>query len=127
MRRPGTKFWALLFVVALLGCGVWAWCWWTAAAPGTIAQIYSDGVLVRTIDLSQVEEGYTFQVDGPSGANVVEVEPGRIRVQSADCPDQVCVHQGWISDGAVPIVCLPNRLVIRLTSESDQEIDGVAQ
>ena len=44
---------------------------------------------------------------------------GRIRVESADCPDQVCVDQGWISDGTVPVVCLPNRLVIQIEGGGD--------
>ena len=49
------------------------------------------------------------------GTNTVQVEPGRIRVSAADCPDQVCVHQGWISTGVVPIVCLPHQIVIEIT------------
>ena len=42
------------------------------------------------------------------------MEQGRIRVSQADCPDQVCVDQGWIADGTVPIVCLPHKLVIEI-------------
>jgi len=37
-----------------------------------------------------------------------------VRVAQADCPDQVCVHQGWIADGRVPIVCLPNQLIVQI-------------
>ena len=36
-------------------------------------------------------------------------------MKSADCPDQVCVHQGWISDSTVPIVCLPHQVIIEVT------------
>ena len=52
---------------------------------------------------------------GEGGAeNVVEVEPGRIRIVSATCPDQVCVRQGWISDSTVPVVCLPNQVIVEI-------------
>lgn len=44
----------------------------------------------------------------------MEVEPGRIRIVSATCPDQVCVRQGWISDSTVPVVCLPNQVIVEI-------------
>ena len=50
------------------------------------------------------------------GVNRIEVEPGRLRVAAADCPDRICVSQGWLSDQSVPIVCLPHRLIIKLRS-----------
>ena len=91
----------------------------TFGAEGLELTVYLDGELVRTIDLSQVEEGYTFSVDSSAGTNTIQVEPGRIRVSRADCPDQVCVGQGWISTSAAPIVCLPHRLVIQIGSAQD--------
>ena len=33
--------------------------------------------------------------------------------------DQICVHQGYISDGSQPIVCLPNRLIIQIQGGGD--------
>ena len=53
------------------------------------------------------------------------MEPGRIRVSAADCPDQVCVEQGYISDGTVPIVCLPHGLVIEIVG-GEEPLDGAA-
>ena len=35
-------------------------------------------------------------------------------MQSANCPDQVCVNQGWISDASVPVVsACPTRSSLR--------------
>ncbi len=78
------------------------------------ALIYSDGVLVEKIRLGDVDEGYEFTVGDENRFNVIKVEKGRIRVSSASCPDKICVEQGYISDGLVPIVCLPNKLVIEI-------------
>lgn len=89
------------------------------------AQILQDGVCLRTIDLSQVDEPCSFTVEWDGGYNVIQVERGRIRVSEADCPDRVCVHQGWISNSVVPIACLPHKLVIRLVGGSEPGIDGV--
>jgi hypothetical protein len=100
---------------------------WRAAPGGTVAEITLDGEVVRQIDLSRVTEADTFTVEGPAGTNTIQVEPGRIRVEQADCPDQICVHQGWIDDGVVPIVCLPNRLVITLKTAAADQFDGLSQ
>lgn len=82
----------------------------------TVARITLDGELAKEVDLRQVESPYTIILEGSSGlTNTIRVEPGRIRVEAADCPDQICVHQGFISDGTVPIVCLPNQLIIEIT------------
>ncbi len=83
------------------------------------ALIYQDGVLLERINLALVDTPYTFTVTGEGGCtNVIEVRPGSIGVLSADCPDQLCVHQGFTDSSLVPIVCLPNRLVIQVDAPS---------
>ena len=121
-----TKFW-VIFIAVLLAVSVLGTVLVLGGQTDSVtANLYQDGRCIRSIDLSQVEEPYSFTVDGPAGTNTVLVEPGRICVSHADCPDQVCVRQGWISNGVVPIVCLPNRLVIQIEAErQDGVIDGV--
>ena len=83
---------------------------------GQVARITLNGKVVQEIDLSRVEQPYTLTLEGPgSFSNTITVEKGRICVSKAGCPDQICVHQGYISDGTTPIVCLPNRLIIEIT------------
>lgn len=121
-----TRFWILLVLAFAALCAAGTLWVLFGRSGGTAARIYQDGVLVRTIDLSRVTGTEAFTVDGPAGSNTIEAEPGRIRVSHADCPDQVCVRQGWISDGVLPIVCLPNELVIELeTGASEEVLDGV--
>lgn len=78
---------------------------------GSIAGIYCDGVLYETVDLSKVKEPYTIDVNGK---NTVLVEPGKISMQTAECPDKLCVNQGKIMAGEYPIVCLPNKVIIKI-------------
>ena len=94
-------------------------------AAGYTADIYQSGKLLTSIDLSAVSQPYTFTVTGENGCtNEIEVRPDQIGIISADCPDKLCVHQGFISDSRLPITCLPNRLVIQLcpTDEPDSLI-----
>ncbi len=79
------------------------------------AYIYQDGTLVKQINLSSVAEEYTLTLyDSDGGMNTILIHPGSIAVTSADCPDQVCVHQGAIRNSLLPITCLPHKLVIEL-------------
>ena len=75
------------------------------------AEVYLNGVLIRKEPLSRDIE---FTVESENGVNVVKIENGAVRVAFADCPDKVCVERGAVSGGAVPIVCLPHRVEIRI-------------
>ena len=122
-----TRFWIILTAAVLAVCLAASLLVLGGSTHSTTAYVYQGGELLRTIDLSQVDDPFSFTVDGPAGTNTVQVEPGRIRVARADCPDQVCVNQGWISNGVVPIVCLPNELVIQIAGgTAEPEIDGVS-
>jgi len=94
-------------------------------ADAHIARITRDGVLLEEIDLDKVDEPYSFTVEDESGSNTILAERGRIRVSEADCPDRICVNQGYISDSAAPIVCLPHKLIIEIVGGGG-ELDGAA-
>lgn len=95
------------------------------SVPAPVARITRDGVLLEEIDLDRVSEPYSFPLEDGSGRNTLSVERGRICVSEADCPDQICVNQGWISNGAVPIICLPHRLMIEIV-DGGGGLDGAA-
>ena len=102
----------ILFSVVLLGLlGYFAL---NELGGSTIAVITVDGVEYDRIDLSKVTESYDIDIDTQYGHNTVHVEPGRISVTEADCPDGICVAQGAIDKGGVPIVCMPHRLVVKI-------------
>lgn len=131
-----TRFWIAGIILALLlsaGAALWLH---NRPAPGMTANIYQDGKCIHSIDLSKVTAAETYTVESALGTNVIRIEPGRICMLEADCPDQVCVHAGWLTDSAAPIVCLPHRLVIRLEQTASSiipqqmdagQIDAVSQ
>ncbi len=115
-----TKIWiAVLLLVVLLGLlGFFAL---SRLGGGTIAVITVDGQEYKRIDLSRVTESYDIEIDTKYGHNTVHVEPGRIAVTQANCPDGICVAQGAIDRGGVPIICMPHRLVVKIEGSG---IDG---
>ena len=121
-----TKTWIILFAVMLILCLIAGEIVYSRMPQGNVVEILQDGNVIRTIDLSRIEQTYTLEIkDEQGGSNLLLVEPGRICVKEADCPDLVCVHRGWLSNSAAPIVCIPHRLVIRLQGES--EIDALVK
>jgi hypothetical protein len=125
-----TRTWAALIAALLLLFAALALWLSGRSAAGQVANIYIDGVCVRSVDLSQLKGPETYTVETEGGQNVIQIEPGRICVQEADCPDQVCVQAGWLTDSTAPIVCLPHQLVIRLEGSgvtAAPAIDGVSK
>ena len=82
----------------------------TANAPA--AEIYLDGKLIRSVSLDTDCE---FVVTGDY-TNTVTVFNGEIAVTGSDCPGSDCIHSGWSGSTGRSIVCLPNRMEIRVVS-----------
>lgn len=120
-RKKAILLATVLLVIAIL-CGIRIYAVShssTGNSPVLYADIYQSGELLQTIRLDTVTDEYTFEVPGENGAsNTVCVRPGTIAIVSASCPDQICVHQGFINSSLLPITCLPNRLVIRVREEA---------
>lgn len=116
-----TRTWILLIAAAAAVClGLSA----LLLIPGddaAYAQISSGGKIVKTVNL-RVEQQFTVTGEN-GGSNTVTIRDGRIAVTEADCPDHYCMERGFCS-GGTPIVCLPNRLVIRFLGE--QSVDAAA-
>ncbi len=108
-----------LLVILLTSCIViWLKCHDTSEQY--TAYIYQNGTLIQTIDLSKVTHEYSLDFTGSNGGkNQVFVQPNGISVTYANCPDQVCVHQGIVRNSLLPITCLPNGLVIELKANHD--------
>lgn len=49
--------------------------------------------------------------------NVCEIKDGHAYMKSADCPDQSCVRSHPISDTGENIVCLPNKVVLKIETD----------
>lgn len=68
------------------------------------------------------------QVIKVGDTNVCEIKDKVVSMISADCPDQLCIHQRTIQLQGETIVCLPNKVVLEITGtrQTDQEaLDGV--
>ncbi len=115
-----TKFWiGLITGLLVVSLGLSVWLLWPGG-DAACAEIWSEGKLLYTLDLS-VDQELTVKTE--RGVNVITVYGGKIAVTHANCPDHYCMERGYCASGS-QIVCLPNRLVIRFVGEAS--MDGVA-
>ena len=75
-------------------------------------EIVQEDVVIKTIDLDHAED-QEFTVHYKGSSNTIHIEDGEIWVSDAECPDHTCMKMGRLYSESLPIVCLPNRLIIR--------------
>ena len=113
------RIWIVVFsFVALLCLGIWLFIS-NVSSQSLVVGIYKDGSLVEKIDLSSVTGEREITLSGDFGDNVILVSNGRIEMKSADCPDKICVEHGELKSSSSPIVCLPNKVVIKFEGSTD--------
>lgn len=84
------------------------------------AQIYENGELRYTVDLSKSEE-YEISVTGGK----LLVKNGEICYIESDCPDGTCESFGWLSRVGDTASCVPNRTVVTLVGEDEDAPDAI--
>ncbi|MCD8010985.1 MAG: NusG domain II-containing protein [Lachnospiraceae bacterium] len=91
---------------------------------GSFVVVRVDGTEVARYSLT---EDRTETIEGVNGGtNVLVIENSTATMTDADCPDQLCVHQGSIRYDGETIVCLPHRVVVEIEGGEEAEVDGVA-
>ncbi len=104
----------VIVVTALLMLGLYI----KKDTAGKTAVITQNNVILKRIRLDQLTERFTMDYAGQY-PGTLEAENGSIRFSYAECPDQVCVHTGWISRPGQIAVCLPAGVIIKIEGESD--------
>lgn len=112
----------VIILVAVSAVLMWIFFWaGIQKKEGTIAAVYQDGKRIQELSLEKDTE---FTVEG-AYTNHIIVKRGEVFVGESDCPGSDCVHSGAIREAGRSIVCLPNRLEIRI--EGTSEVDFVVR
>ena len=100
----------------------------TSYEKNTIAKtaiITQNNKVLSRIRLDQITGRSTVNYAGQY-QGTIEAENGRIRFSHAECPDQVCVHTGWITRPGQIAVCLPAGVIIKIEGE-DSDLDIIVK
>lgn len=113
------RIWIIIFSLLLISCAVW-WIFISSApSQSKTVGIYQNGSLIEKIDLNSVTAEREIALTGEYGTNTIYISQDHIEMKSAECPDKLCVKHGELKESGAPIVCLPNRVVIKFENGAD--------
>lgn len=114
---------AALLLLSLLPEGVFILSGSDSTLAGTKAVVQVNGSVYKEIPLSEHHGTDTFTIQTNSGYNTVVVNEQEIGIVEADCPDKICVSEGFISRPGATAVCLPHKVMIEIQSTDTEEPD----
>lgn len=92
------------------------------ASQAAVVQIYLGSDLIEEFSIDNDRE---YAVAG-AYVNTVSIRGGEVAVTASDCPGADCVHSGWINSPGRSIVCLPNRVEVRVVG-AESDVDFVVR
>lgn len=94
---------------------------WHNEGHGAEAVVLVNGQRWARLNLFHDQE---LEVPGPLGHSHIRVHDGRVRFVDSPCPNKLCVHTGWLSQGGEVAVCLPNRVSVKILAQ-DPRFDTI--
>ena len=92
----------------------------------TYGEIWVDGELYQEIKLGEAVQ-QMIGLDGRTSAVKIEVDGKQMRFIESECYDHTCERTGWISEVGETAVCLPNRVMIKISGNTESGVDAVVQ
>lgn len=116
--------WIAVILLLAVSLGLWGFAFFSSGAEQALIEITCDNVLVERIRLPAEDR----LIHLPDRKMTLELKDNHIRVKETDCSDQTCMRTGFIERSGQTIICLPNRVVVRITGTgSDREqTDAIA-
>lgn len=124
----------ILLFTGLLLAAVIGGIWWLANSANA-GDFSASGALVvtqtkegfRRTDPLSTETTYVVETSGTGtgpdaheGLNTIRIANGTVKVESANCNNQVCVEHDPIAGVGEEIVCLPHGLVVEIVQDESQ-------
>ena len=122
------KKWDWIIISAICCASVTAM-FWQHVSPAVPAnalslEVYLDGALIEMLPLPNAPTEY--RIESATGYNIILLEPDKVRMISADCAGQDCVHTAPIARPRQIIACSPHRLLLQLVGQSaPDDVDAI--
>lgn len=123
-RTPVTKREIIIVASVLIALLLFVMIMGMVGGKADSVRVIVNGSIVKELKLSEDSE-YMY-TDESGFENLIVIKDGKIFVESANCRDGLCVHQGKKDKAGQSIVCLPHHMVIELVGGSG-EADAYAK
>lgn len=85
-------------------------------------EVCVDGKVIKTYPINKDSDYY--MEEKLSIGNTLVIDDGFVYIKDANCDDKLCVKQGRIKKANESIICLPHKLVVKITSGDDSGSDN---
>jgi len=111
----------VVFTFALLFISIVFANFWHQEGHGAEAVVLVNGKRWARLNLFNNQDIYA---PGPLGESHIQVRDGQIRFVDSPCPNKLCVHSGWLSQGGENATCLPNKISVQVLA-TDTRFDSI--
>ena len=109
--KPADLF---LFAIVLLVSIVFSFWFLPRREVGALVEVrYGDSVEYFFLKKNCV-------IEKKEGKIFIRIEDGCVSIVESDCPDRVCVLMGPIRREGEVLICVPNKLVVKITGRSNK-------
>ena len=125
-KRFGKNDFIFFGIIVILLIGILVWFYILRPTSGDSVTITIDGEVYGIYSLEDEQE---IPIPNKNGeiSNILLISSGKAKMIEADCPDKLCMNQNSIYRNNENIVCLPNHVVVTITSKESDEIDAIAK
>jgi len=103
-------------LIGLLVCGSLSAFLLPRRGPGEWVLIEADGQPLGRFPLKGEEN---ISAQGPLGLHHIRISGGKVWVVDSPCPHKLCVKMGKKGRAGEVIVCVPNRVIVRVEGKRD--------
>ena len=112
-----------VIVLAFFLYGLTAFNFWNEQPD--YVEINVDGKAYATYFLSEISETKYVDIKSDAGKNVLEITNSGARMIQSTCKDKIDVQSGKISKPGQMLVCVPNRVTVRIVGKNMSDVDKV--
>lgn len=102
----------IIFIIILVISSISFFFLRSGGSSELIAVVFIDKKQIHSFNLNDLREPVVLPLEGGGYELKIRAEKGRIRFESSDCPDKICVNTGWLTSVGDSAVCLPARVSI---------------
>lgn len=111
--------------IVAVACGIWVHLA-MIQTDQTYGEIWLDGELYQQFRLDGSVQK-TVQLEGRKTEVTIEIDGTQMRFTDSHCADHTCEQTGWISHVGQTAVCLPNRVMLKITGSTADAVDVIVQ
>lgn len=117
MRK--NDFWLILALV-VLALGSYFFFRSNTSAKDKVLVVKQDQQVLQRIELKKITAETKLIVPVADGELTILYDKDGARITSSPCPDKVCIHQGKITRSGQTIACVPEKVLVTITTAAKE-------